>query len=1088
MLGDSPSTNLTSVPRHTILAALLTLIVFSVITALVWWNASKESMHDATERFEFKVNETRFAIEQRLLAYEQVLRGGIGLFAASDVVTRDEWHTYVSNLRIESQYPGIQGIGFAKWVDPAERESLERSVRAEGFDQFHIWPVGERDTYTSILYLEPFDWRNQRAFGYDMYSEPVRQEAMERARNTGQPAASGIVMLVQETETDIQNGFLMYLPWYRPGAPTDTAAQRRSAIMGFVYAPFRMNNLMKGIRGEEMVPILNLEIYDGERPLPENLLYDSHPEHTRETSALSKTSSIEFGGRRWTLQVSSLPALEATIGTQKPRLILGSGLLISALFAAIVWALLLNRHRARELTKANRGLQAEIIERNKLEKALERAKNVAEAASQAKSEFLANVSHELRTPLTLILAPLDQLLQKQVDPAAARCRKLLERAQRNALLLFNRVNDILDFAKAEARRFEPRWERVDLTEMIPGLVNDAYPVADSQGCSLTWRVDPALTAVVVDRHHFEKILMNLVSNALKFTPSGGQITVTAAVFDDSKFELAVKDSGPGIPADMHSLIFERFQQVDNSTTRQCGGTGIGLALVKELTGLMDGTVTLESEVGKGSRFCVRLPLAHEGVPAAESVEPPVLGEALESREASLRRMRFMEHAQETALHEGEPEQETESNPLPVALVADDNPDLRTYITELLEDICAVHVASDGEQAWKSLHRHPIDVVITDVMMPKLDGLGLTARIKASPELSHVPVLLLTARGGIEASVSGFEVGADDYLAKPFSPPELRARVCAALRMAEIQAQLRERSHEAGMAIIATGILHNLGNVLNGVTVSSGLILDQLQRSKVPSLGRLASLFEENAGNLAEFVARDPRGQAIPEFLTQLSRQLETERHALLQETEDLRICVKHALGVISTQKCVASESRQLRELVSAEDLMETALKLNLSAFRMENISIVRDYHYDGPLSVDRYKVLQILLNLLANAQQALQETPETDRRVFLRTSKDQEWVRLEVADTGRGIPKDNLSLLFNQGFSTNAESGHGYGLHSSANWAKDLGGTLVAHSDGPGCGAHFALKIPLSKLDGFESKETSPAAPKVSTEEALGKS
>lgn len=1082
MLGDSPSTNLVSVPRHTILAALLTLVVFSVITAWAWWNASKESMQDATERFEFKVNETRFAIEQRLLAYEQVLRGGIGLFAASDVVTRDEWHTYVSNLRIESQYPGIQGIGFAKWVNPAERESLERSVQAEGYDQFHIWPVGERDIYTAILYLEPFDWRNQRAFGYDMYSEPVRHEAMERARNTGQPAASGIVMLVQETETDVQNGFLMYLPLYRPGVPTETVAQRRAAIMGFVYAPFRMNNLMRGIRGEAMVPILDLEIYDGEHPSPDNLVYDGDPDHTREMSALSNTSAIEFGGRRWTLQVSSLPALDATIGTQKPRLILGSGLLISLLFAAIVWALLLNRHRARALTKANRGLQAEIIERSKLEKALEGAKNVAEAASQAKSEFLANVSHELRTPLTLILAPLDQLLQT-VDPAATQCRKHLERAQRNALLLFNRVNDILDFAKAEARRFEPRWERVDLTDLIPGLVNDAFPVADSQGCALTWKVDPALNAVVVDRHHFEKILMNLVSNALKFTPSGGQISVTAAVFDGNRFELAVEDSGLGIPADKQSLIFERFQQVDNSATRQCGGTGIGLALVKELTELMDGTVTLESEVGKGSRFCIRLPIEPEGVPIPESVEPPVLVEALESQGASLRRMRFMEHAQETAPGEGESEPEAESNSLPVALVADDNPDLRTYIAELLQDICTVHVVSDGEQAWKALYRYPIDVVITDVMMPKLDGLRLTARIKASQELSRIPVLLLTARGGIDASVSGFEVGADDYLAKPFSPPELRARVCAALRMAQIQAQLRERSHEAGMATIATGILHNLGNVLNGVTVSSGLIVDQLQRSKVPSLGRLTALFEENADNLPEFIARDPQGQAIPEFLAQLSRQLETERHVLLQETEDLRSCVKHALGVINTQKRVASKSRQLRELVSAEDLMETALKLSLGAFRVGNISVVRDYRYDGPLSVDRYKVLQILLNLLANAQQAMQETPETNRRVFLRISRDEEWVRLEVEDTGRGIPQDNLPLLFNQGFSTHAESGHGYGLHSSANWAKDLGGTLVAHSDGPGRGASFVLKIPLSGLECSESTGTLPVGPKVSTED-----
>ncbi|UUZ65611.1 HAMP domain-containing histidine kinase [Polaromonas sp. P1-6] len=253
-----------------------------------------------------------------------------------------------------------------------------------------------------------------------------------------------------------------------------------------------------------------------------------------------------------------------------------------------------------ELTGANHGLQAEIAERTKLEAQLEQAKNAAEAANQAKSELLANVSHELRTPLTLILAPLEQLLRAE-QPAVGQ-RAQLERAQRNALLLLNRVNDILDFSKSEAGKFQVRWEAVDLVELVSGLAGDAAVVAEGKPCSLTWHVDSALDKVCLDRRHFEKIVLNFLSNALKFTPAGGWIRVEATCVDDGCFEFAVADSGVGIPADKIPLLFERFQQIDSSATRQYGGTGIGLALVKGLVELMGGAVGVESEAGLGSRF------------------------------------------------------------------------------------------------------------------------------------------------------------------------------------------------------------------------------------------------------------------------------------------------------------------------------------------------------------------------------------------------------------------------------------------------------------------------------------------------------
>lgn len=1038
--------------------AVLAFLALLAVTGWMWSNASREIEQTARERFEFKVDEGRFAIAQRLLAYEQVLRGGVGLFAASSKeVSRDEWRIYVRTLHIDKNYPGIRGIGFSEHVPRARMQEHLRKIRAEMSPEYAIQPGGERAEYTAIIYLEPFDWRNQRAIGYDMFSEPVRHDAMERARDTGAPSVSGKVTLVQETNTGVQHGFLMYLPVFRNGAAFQTVEERRAALSGYVYAPFRMSDLMQGILGQETLPGIHLEIFDGETIFPANLMYDSlqgSPDTPQAPSAFAADRAFEFNGRKWTLRFSSLPAFEAGIDVQKPRQILLSGLLVSTLFAAVVWSWSLNRRRARELAGANAGLKAEIAERTKLEADLKLAKNAAEAGNQAKSEFLTSVSHELRTPLTLILAPLEQLLSAS-QPLAAGWHIQLERAQRNALLLLNRVNDILDFSKAEAGKFEVHWEVVDAGATVATLANDAALVAQGKDCTLTWQADPALATVCLDRQHFEKILLNLVSNALKFTPAGGWIRVELTALDQDRFELAVADSGIGIGPDKLALLFQRFQQVDASITRQYGGTGIGLALVKELTELMGGHVGVQSEPGNGARFTVCLPRGTERLRHLAAAAAVQLGQAQAMNAASLRRIRL-----EEGMHGAPPapgiEHETTApgTALPRALVADDNRDMRDYIVELLRGECEVLAADDGLMAWDILQRYPIDVVVSDVMMPALDGLGLTARIKASPSLCHVPVILVTARGGCEASVSGLESGADDYIAKPFSPSEIQARVRAALRMSRVQAQLRQQSREAGMAMIASGILHNLGNVLSGVTVSSAIIQDRLRRSKVPMLRKTAKLLQEHALDLPS------RVEAVPAYLSQLAEHLEAERSAQLQEVEVLRECVEHARGVIASEQRLGQPGAERRELVAVDEMAESAIKLGSAAFDLRAIELERDYAYHGAIVADRHKLLQILMNLLANAAHALRASSAPDKRIRVRTSCTGERVRLEVNDNGVGIAPQHLCAVFNQGFTTH-EVGHGYGLHSSANWARELGGTLSCRSEGIGCGATFILDFPM---------------------------
>jgi signal transduction histidine kinase len=367
-------------------------------------------------------------------------------------------------------------------------------------------------------------------------------------------------------------------------------------------------------------------------------------------------------------------------------------------------------------------------------------------------------------------------------------------------------------------------------------------------------------------------------------------------------------------------------------------------------------------------------------------------------------------------------------------------------------------AANGEEAWNLLQQQRVDLVLSDVMMPVLDGLGLTARIKKSADYSHLPVILVTARGGAEASTSGLDIGADDYIAKPFSAIELKARVRSAIRMAHVQKLLREKSREAGMAMVATGILHNLGNVLNGVTVSSGLIQEKLNNSKIPKLQKVAQLLQTHINDLPSFITEDNRGKALPAFITQLSEHLETELTSLIKETEALRACTEHAAGVISTQQEFALPHKEVKEITSGNELMQRALTLSRSAFGLHGIEIICEYHCETNISVDCNKVIQILLNFLTNSQQSVKAVNGRDKRIYLRTHFTGNRIQLEVQDNGIGIPPEHLPFIFNQGF-TNKKDGHGFGLHSSMNWAHEMGGDIICRSDGPGLGATFILEL-----------------------------
>jgi len=334
-----------------------------------WSYADKSSEDLARERFEFRTSEISHAIEMRVEAYELALRGGLALFSSVGDVSRSQWRDYVDRINIQQNYPGIQGMGYSQVVPPSSRQQHIDSIRRQGFPDYTIRPPGKRPVYTAIIYLEPFNSRNQRAFGYDMFSESTRRVAMEQARDTGKTVISGRVKLVQETTEDVQAGFLMYLPLFTQGASASTLEERRIALRGYVYAPFRMNDFMHGLLSKDSANP-GLEVFDDVSMAEQTLMYRSEAltsaSRSERIPLFVSVRQIEIFGRPWALRFQSLPAFEATIDHRMPRLILMSGLCISLLLFSIALSLLNTKERAVALANGMTGALRESEENIRL--------------------------------------------------------------------------------------------------------------------------------------------------------------------------------------------------------------------------------------------------------------------------------------------------------------------------------------------------------------------------------------------------------------------------------------------------------------------------------------------------------------------------------------------------------------------------------------------------------------------------------------------------------------------------------------------------------------------------------------------------
>ncbi len=407
---------------------------------------------------------------------------------------------------------------------------------------------------------------------------------------------------------------------------------------------------------------------------------------------------------------------------------------------------------------------------------------------RAKTAFFSNVSHEFRTPLTLMLGPVEDLLAKSYTGLSPAAKSQLELVNRNGNRLLRLVNTLLDFSRIEAGRMQAVYQPTDLAAFTLELSSVFRSATERAGLRLELNCPELLQPVYVDRNMWEKIVLNLISNAFKFTFEG-EITVSL-IQAGNQVELRVRDTGVGIPAHELPRLFDRFHRIENIRSRTHEGSGIGLALVQELVKLHGGTVRVESAIGKGSTFIVSVPLGNAHLPpervgGTRTLATTAVGASPFVEEA----LRWLPDTELEVAAEALPSDELIPVPCPPGaggddasekrpriLVADDNADMRQYLVRLLAERYEVEAVSDGEAALACAREHAPDVVLSDVMMPNLDGFGLLRALRADAETRTVPIILLSARAGEESRVEGMEHGADDYLIKPFSARELLARV------------------------------------------------------------------------------------------------------------------------------------------------------------------------------------------------------------------------------------------------------------------------------------------------------------------------
>jgi signal transduction histidine kinase len=715
-----------------------------------------------------------------------------------------------------------------------------------------------------------------------------------------------------------------------------------------------------------------------------------------------------------------------------------------------------------------------------------------------KSRFTANVHHELRTPLTLMLAPIEAMSSGDFGPLSDVQAGYLRTVHANGLRLLKLINNLLDLAKIEGEQLSVTRRPLHVDALIEELVASARPLAQRKQIALEARGLDGLPLLHADRDALEKVVVNLLGNALKFTESGGRIDVTGAVDAAGNVELTVQDTGVGLPPDQLDRIFDRFAQVDSSNTRRHEGTGIGLALVKELVELHGGRIRAESEgIGRGARMVVTLPIGEcdagvdEEVLLREDGASVALGNSMAAMRGELDHGEALEERHGEALRISEMERNVERN-LPAAtdgetaltpppedaaeiLVCEDNADMRRLLRDLIGREFRVRVAASGREGLEQVRERIPDLVLTDVMMPEMSGTELCRALKAEPATRGIPVVLVTSKAEREMKIEGLELGADDYVTKPFHPRELLARVRSLVKLRRLQAEL-EQSNARLQSTNA-----ELAAALEELR-ATGVQLVQAER--LAAVGELAAGVAHEVNNPMNFslnALRALRGQVgeVIEAARELGALETVDADAWRAEVEKLRGRLDvsdvgeeliELVGIMEegldrTQRLVgdlrdfASPGEGRRADVDLARGLRTTIQLVSHALQRLRVEIHSELPERlPPIVADARALNQVFLNLLKNAAEAMEGE---GGNVWVETTADTEEVVVRIRDDGPGIDPETRSRIFEPFFTTKqAGRGTGLGLSISHRIVLEHDGRLEVDSE-RGRGTTFTVALPL---------------------------
>lgn len=566
-------------PEVVLVHVLPALIVFATLMiATLWsWNTAKQrSREDINRTLSSRVQDSSSTLQERMRAYEEILRAGSGLFMASDQVDSEEWKKYVNIFDLRQRYPGILGLGFVQVIAPNQLTAHTEAVRAFR-PGYTITPEGSRDRYTSIVYYEPSS--PLTVFGYDQHTEPNRAGAMDYAEKTGQVSLTPLVYPVNDY-TKTQPSFFMYYPIYNKEVDPTTEQVRKNNIAGFIFAPFRVNPFFESLQNKNENSFA-YRVSTGERNNSQQMYETPNfAEINKMSNKHEITRTLDLYNQKWNIEYVA----KSDIGTpelrQRPNAILGSGFAFSIIIALCLYALLASRTKVMAYDD--------------------------EAKIQgAKDELLALASHQLRTPATGVKQYVGMLRDGFAGPVTKEQKDLLNRAYESNERQLKTVSQMLSVARIDTDRLHLEPIDTNVSVMLSDVIAEQRKTIEEKKQKITRHIARNVHAEV-DRHNFRMVLENVVNNASKYTPNKGRIWVTLTDAGDS-LTIVVRDTGVGITKEDLPLLFKKFVRIPNKLTKKVSGSGLGLYLAKNVVESHAGEITLEAHSEQGLVVTITIP-------------------------------------------------------------------------------------------------------------------------------------------------------------------------------------------------------------------------------------------------------------------------------------------------------------------------------------------------------------------------------------------------------------------------------------------------------------------------------------------------